>query len=285
MDFFYTSIISAENLKASLFAENLVIIDCRFSLSNTESGRIEYNKSHIPKSHYAHLDEDLSGEIIPGKTGRHPMPEKEHFVEMVSKWGIDNNTQVIAYDHSHGGIAARLWFLLKWLGHEKVAVLDGGWKAWNGLKYPVTNEVPKNQIKAFLSKNNDQLVVNAEFIKSIAKNNEWLVCDSRTADRYRGENETIDPIAGHIPGAVSVPFIENVDAAGNMLNKKELEQRFKEKLGDHPIEKTVFYCGSGVTACHNLLALNYIGMKEPKIYPGSWSEWITDKSREIEIGD
>lgn len=277
----YQTLINAEALHGLLAEPNIRIIDCRFSLADKESGRKDYQSSHIPGALYAHLDDDLSGEIIPGTTGRHPMPPVSEFVELCSKWGIDEDTQVIAYDQGHGGIAARLWFMLRWLGHEKVAVLNGGWAHWVklGLKVDQRIDLPnRSQFKAATPK--DQLVEAGELLHLQQEEN-WLLVDSRAAERYRGENEPIDPVAGHIPGAVSAPFSENLNADGLFHDPATLEQRFDTLLGDHELGKTAFYCGSGVTACHNLLALHHIGRTEAKLYPGSWSDWITDASRPV----
>ncbi len=281
----YQSLISPEELNASLNSSDSVIVDCRFYLADTSKGRTEYNLYHIPGAFYAHLDEDLSGEIIPGKTGRHPFPKVDEFSIKCSTWGIGPNIQVVVYDQGHGGIAARLWFLLKWLGHKNVAVLDGGWKTWQSMGYFVTNERPTPSSKVFTPNLKLDKIVSVEKVTAFSNDQEWMVCDSRAADRYRGENETIDPVAGHIPRAVSVPFTGNLNDDSRFLDKPKLIKRFSGLLKNQPLEKTIFYCGSGVTACHNLLALHHIGWGGAMLYPGSWSEWITDEERPIEIGD
>ncbi len=276
----YQTLINAEALHGLLGESNIRIIDCRFSLADKESGRRDYQSSHIPGALYAHLDDDLSGEIIPGTTGRHPMPSVADFAELCSKWGIDKNTQVIAYDQGHGGIAARLWFMLRWLGHEKVAVLNGGWAHWIKMGLAVDQQIKlPNRSQFVVAPPKDQLV-SAEELLQLQREN-WLLVDSRAAARYRGEKEPIDPVAGHIPGAVSAPFAENLNAEGLFHDQATLEQRFDTLLGNQKLSKTAFYCGSGVTACHNLLALHHIGRTEAKLYPGSWSGWITDPSRPI----
>ncbi len=280
----YQTLISTNELKNILNAPDTVIIDCRFSLADTGAGYRDYLASHIPNAHYAHLDRDLSSEVIRGKTGRHPFPNVEVFAKKCGEWGIDENAQVIVYDHGGGGIAARLWFLLKWLGHEQVAVLDGGWKHWLGQKMPVSDNIPLPSQKVFHPKEKTDALVSVKAIERMINDEEFLLIDSRAAERYSGEIENIDPIAGHIPSAVSAPFMENLNENGIFRSKNEIKERFKKIVKSHPIERTVFYCGSGVTACHNLLALHHIGISNAKLFPGSWSEWIANGKRPIEIG-
>lgn len=275
----FTTLISATELKSILNQSNVVIMDCRFSLADKEGGRKDYQLSHIPNAQYAHLDDDLSGAIIKGETGRHPLPSVEKITTLLTKWGIDENTQVIAYDQGHGGIAARLWFMLKWLGHENVAVLNGGWKHWQTIKGITDSTIPKVLPKAFKPNPNTDLIVDVQFMEENVGHADWLYVDSRGAKRYRGEEEPIDPIAGHIPSAISAPFAENLGADGLFLDKENLTQRFEKVLTTNAPEKAIFYCGSGVTACHNLLAMHHIGKTGSLLYPGSWSEWIVDEKR------
>ena len=232
---------------------------------------------------YAHLDDDLSGEIIAGKTGRHPFPTIEKFAPQCNKWGIDANTQVVAYDQGHGGIAARLWFLLKWLGHEKVAVLDGGWQHWHNEGLPTDNAMIPTTKRTFLPIPKSQLLADVSYIESNIDTKEYLLVDSRSAERYRGENEPIDPVAGHIPYAISAPFVDNLGENGQFLPIEQLKKRFEKIMQGKDPSETIFYCGSGVTACHNLLVLDYIGQKGAKLYPGSWSDWITDPMRPVAV--
>lgn len=279
----FKSLINASELKQLLPLTGLVIIDCRFARSDTNSGRNDYTAGHIPNAQYAHLDEDLSGPIIPGTTGRHPLPEIEAITQKISQWGISANTQVVAYDQGHGGIAARLWFMLKWLGHEKVAVLNGGWKNWKENDLPVTTNTPKMSPSIFLPRPNEDRIFSVAQIEQNLEHSSHLLVDSRSVERYRGDQEPIDPVAGHIPNAISAPYADNLEASGLFKSKEELNKRFGKLLKDYPQDKTVFYCGSGVTACHNLLALSYIGIDQAKLYPGSWSEWITKIQRPIAI--
>lgn len=281
----FTTLIEAEELQGLLDQADVCIIDCRHFLADLEKGRTLYQESHIPSAHFAHLDEDLSGEIIPGTTGRHPFPLLDDFLEKCQNWGIGPSTQVIAYDQGHGGIAARLWFLLHWIGHNKAAVLNGGWARWEKLQFPTSDKPATSSPQNFIPKLRAGLLVDAERLQQLQKQAGALVVDSRAAARYRGEEEPIDPVAGHIPGAISAPFAENLDGDGRFKSETALRQRFDQLLGEQEISNTIFYCGSGVTACHNLLALHHLGHTEAKLYPGSWSDWITVENRPIATGN
>ncbi|MCB0192320.1 MAG: sulfurtransferase [Anaerolineae bacterium] len=277
----YTTLISAAELAENLSKPNWVVVDCRFMLNNTEQGRRDYQESHITGAVYAHLDEDLSGPIIPGQTSRHPLPDIDRFTQTLSSWGIDNTTQVIAYDGGGGAIAARLWWMLRWLGHNAVAVLDGGWASWLKSGYPVNSGLETNSPAMFTPHPRPELVLDADAVDTIRTDPAYRLADSRNADRYRGENETIDPVAGHIPGAISLPFANNLDSNQQFLPAGELRRRFEKALEGTPTEQTVFYCGSGVTAAHNVLAMAHAGLGEARLYAGSWSEWITDPNRPV----
>ena len=279
----FTNLINASELANMLHLQNTVIIDCRSFLADPAGGRKAYEESHIPNAVHAHLEEDLSGEIIAGKTGRHPFPEVAAFTTTLSNWGISNDTQVIAYDQGHGGIAARLWFMLKWLGHKNVAVLNGGWENWQKLKMPTSQTIPPTKTGVYLPRPNPNLLVGIEDIEKNLVSNDYLVLDARAAARYRGEMEPIDPVAGHIPNAISAPFSENLAENGLFKSKEQLTERFTHLVNDQAIDKTIIYCGSGVTACHNLLALDYVGLEGAKLFPGSWSEWVTNIRRPIAI--
>ena len=271
----YTSLISASALNDNLAHGQWVIVDCRFSLADTNWGRDEYSQAHIPGAFYAHLDEDLSGPILPGQTGRHPLPTVEAAAALFSSWGINEGTQVVAYDDKKGAIASRLWWMLRWLGHTSVAVLDGGWTVWKTSGYALSKAQPVKTPGHFQARPQDHLMIEALEVNKIREDANYKLIDSRAAARYRGEEEPIDPVAGHIPGAVNAPFAENISEEGVLLSKEKLQDRFREILQQTPVEQTVFYCGSGVTACHNLLALYHAGLGEAKLYPGSWSHWIT----------
>lgn len=277
----YTTLISVGELVENLFEPGWVVVDCRFVLTNIEQGRRDYLAGHIAGAVYAHLDDDLSGPIIPGQTGRHPLPAVDALAQTLGRWGIDHDTQVVAYDGGGGGIAARLWWLLRWLGHEAVAVLDGGWANWQLSGYPVRSGSETNAPKSFTPRPRPELIFDADAVDKIRTDPTFRLVDARGADRFRGENETLDPVAGHIPGAISLPFAANVDSDQRFLPVEDLKERFQAALGDTPADQTVFYCGSGVTAAHNVLAMAYAGLGEARLYPGSWSEWITDEKRSV----
>lgn len=270
----YTTLISAADLNQHVGEADWAIIDCRFSLGNTELGRRNYQQGHIPRALYAHLDENLSGPIIPGETGRHPLPQVEVLAETLAKWGIDSDVQVVAYDDMGGAIAARLWWMMRWLGHEQVAVLDGGWQAWQQAGYPTESEIHPRPSRRFTPQARPAGVKSAAQVLTLRTDPTYRLLDARSADRYRGENETLDPIGGHIPGAISAPFAENLGEGGRFRSPAELRARFEELLGDVPPAQTVVYCGSGVTAAHNLLALAHAGLDGASLYAGSWSEWV-----------
>lgn len=270
----YRNIINASDLKANLDHPDWVIVDCRFSLADTEEGRKDYVKSHIPGAFYAHLDEDLSSPIIQGETGRHPLPDVQTFVELLSSWGVSKGVQVVAYDDRGGGIASRLWWMLRWLGHEAVAVLNGGWQEWVKNDFPTDHTVPPKTGKSFQPTLNPDMAVPFEKVDILRAEPNYCLVDSRTAPRYRGEEEPIDPIAGHIPGAMNLPFQENIGTDGLFQSPEWLKERFQHAFEDRPANHVIFYCGSGVTACHNILAYHYAGLGDALLYPGSWSEWI-----------
>jgi thiosulfate/3-mercaptopyruvate sulfurtransferase len=277
----YTTLISAAELAEHLDDPAWVVVDCRFELADTERGRRDYRARHIPGALYAHLDEDLSGPVIPGQTGRHPLPEIEAFASTLGGWGIGDGGQVVAYDDASGGIAARLWWLLRWLGHDEVAVLDGGWAFWSTQGLPSRAGLESKPARRFQARPRPELLVTTATVERLRRKGRPGLFDSRTADRYRGENETIDPIAGHIPGAVSAPYPDNLGPDGQFLPKEMLRARFQALLGDVPAGQAVFYCGSGVTAAQNLLALAHAGLGQARLYGGSWSQWIVDPRRPV----
>ena len=281
----HTTLLDAATLARHLDDPDWVFVDCRFSLADTEAGRRAYREAHIPGAVYAHLDEDLSGPIIPGKTGRHPLPPIAALAERFDRWGIGPGVQVVAYDDLSGAIAARLWWLLRWLGHDAVAVLDGGWPAWRAGGFPTTDEAPAPQRRSFTPRPRPALLADAAFVETVRHDPAYRVVDARTPERYRGEAEPIDPVAGHIPGAVNAPHPDNVDAEGAWRSPEKLRVRFEAVLGDVPPANAVFYCGSGVTACRNILAMEHAGLPGAKLYAGSWSEWIAQGEREVEEGD
>jgi thiosulfate/3-mercaptopyruvate sulfurtransferase len=278
----YTTLISPKILFERLPDPDLILVDCRFSLADPDLGSREYDQSHIPGAIYAHLNQTLSAKVVPGKTGRHPVPSPAAVAELFSNWGITAGKQVVVYDHDSGAIASRLWWMLNWLGHEAVAVLEGGWNAWMKAEYPQSREVPLPNKANFIPAERPELLRSAEFVENQLDNQAFCIVDCRAPERFRGEVEPIDPVAGHIPGAINLPFADNTDEAGKWRSPEEIKARFKKALGDIPASQTIFYCGSGVTACHNILAMRYAGLGDGVLFGGSWSGWITDPDRPVE---
>ena len=277
-------LIAATDLGSRLEESDWCILDCRFTLNDTERGRRDYHLSHIPNALYAHLDDDLSGPVIAGETGRHPLPSPETFAATLGQWGIDPGVSVVIYDDRDSSIAARLWWMLSWVGHRRVFVLDGGWAAWTAMGGPVTDAPGRRQPRIYRVHPNSSMLADCPEVVKIQPESGWLLVDSRTGERFRGEWEPVDPVAGHIPGAINAPFTANLDASGRLLPAATLRSRFAEMLGAVDPARAVFYCGSGVTAAHNLLALAVAGMEGARLYAGSWSEWIVDPRRPVASG-
>ncbi len=280
----YTTLIDPSALEAMLGHPDLVCVDCRFSLAEPQQGRRQYDESHIPGAVYAHLDEDLSG---PGDAvaGRHPLPDPDRAGRTFGGWGIGAQTQVVAYDDMSGAIAARLWWLLQWLGHERVAVLNGGWQRWQAERRPESKDKPRPSPRTFHPQARPDWLIDVDELKGLHGRRDAIVVDSRTPERYRGEREPIDPVAGHIPGAVNAPHTAVVDAHGNWLRPDRLRGHFEAILRGRPARQAVCYCGSGVTACRNILAMQYAGLGHARLYAPSWSGWIADPSNPVGIGD
>lgn len=281
----FQTLIRTEQLAAQLDRTHWRIVDCRFSLLEPERGRLDYQAGHIPGAVYAHLDDDLAGPVLPGRSGRHPLPDPQQLAAMLGRWGIGNETQVVAYDDATGGIAARLWWLLRWLGHDAVAVLDGGWQAWRREGRPQSQALHAHQPETFLGQPRNDLVLDAAAIAAWAGDPGRRVLDAREGPRYRGEAEPVDPVAGHIPGALSAPYPANLGPDGLWLSPADLAARYRAILGNTAAADTALYCGSGVTAAHDVLALAHAGLGEARLYAGSWSEWITDPQRPIATGE
>lgn len=276
----FTTLISVADLAQHLEHPDWVVCDCRHDLMNYEAGRREYAASHIPGARFLHLDEDLSGPKT-GNNGRHPLPHPITFTLRLGALGIDNSKQIVAYDASGGTYAARLWWMLRWVGHARAAVLDGGWDAWIGSGRPVTRDLPAIRPTTFNPNLQPQLAVDGAFVLSHLGKPEMQLLDARAPDRYRGENEALDPVAGHIPGAANRFYRLNLDGGGRFRPALELEREFTGLLGGRPPACIVHQCGSGVSACHNLLAMEYAGLAGSRLYPGSWSEWVSDRSRPV----
>ncbi|MFW5973107.1 MAG: sulfurtransferase [Bacteroidota bacterium] len=272
-----TTLVDVSALALRLGDPDWCIVDCRFSLADPEAGRRAYREAHIPGAVYAHLDEDLSGAIIPGRTGRHPLPSIDVAAARLSEMGIDGRVQVVVYDDAAGAIAARLWWMLRWLGHDAVAVLDGGWKAWLADDRPVRGGSESRMRRQFEARPRPAMIVDADVVERSMVDSSACLIDAREKRRYLGVEEPIDPVAGHIPGAISVPYRSTVDESDRMLPPEALRARFRE-VADR---KAICYCGSGVTAAHLVLAMVHAGLNEPALYAGSWSEWITRPERSV----
>ena len=266
--------IGAEDL-AALSPSQVRVFDCRFDLADADAGVRRYAEGHIPGAAHLHLNHNLSGPVEPGRTGRHPLPERAAFAALLTEHGISDATQVVAYDDMGGMFAARLWWMLRWAGHHAAAVLDGGYQAW--LERQGTHPASAaSGAPRFPSP------VSMEQVREHVDAGTWTLVDARAGDRFRGENETIDPVGGHIASALNAPFQGNLDDDGRFLEPAALQHRFNALLADGGGRPVVCYCGSGVTAAHNVLAMLHAGMPEPALYPGSWSEWITDSGNPVE---
>lgn len=279
-----STLISSAALAGNLDDPALVVVDVRSSLADPEYGRTAYRAGHIPGAHYADLNSDLSDPPGGGR-GRHPMPAVASMAATFSALGIAAGSTVVAYDDADGMYASRLWWMLRYLGHDAVRVLDGGFANWTAGGYPVTVEVRTPPPAVFVPHPRPEMLVTAEQVEAIRLSPDWRLVDSRAPDRFRGENETIDPIAGHIPGARNYFFKNNMQEDGLMRPPVGLESGFARVLDGIETDHVVFYCGSGVTACHNLLAMDRAGRHGAKLYAGSWSEWISDPDRPIATGD
>ncbi|TAN70381.1 MAG: sulfurtransferase [Methylobacter sp.] len=279
----YTTLVSTDTLQQQLNNPDWIIVDCRFSLADTEAGAKAYRHGHIPNARYAHLDKDLSSAIT-DFTGRHPLPNFALLAKKLGGWGIGNTSQVVVYDDAGGAFAGRLWWLLRSLGHDKVAVLDGGIKHWQKQGLTITTTLPTVKPALFRPYLDEAAWLNALQVQNSLARKAICLIDARTPERYRGEQEPIDPVAGHIPYALNRAFQLNLDSNGLFLSVGKLREQFKQLIGATAPEHVVHYCGSGVTACHNLLAMEYAGLTGSKLYAGSWSEWIRDKNRAVAAG-
>jgi thiosulfate/3-mercaptopyruvate sulfurtransferase len=279
-------LISPQQLAERQTSAGLVILDCRFALEDPDYGRCSYAEGHIDGAQYADLERHLSGPVIKGVTGRHPLPTAGTFAEQLRAWGVSADTDVVLYDDGPGAYAARAWWLLAWLGkRDGVFILDGGLKAWHAAGFPLSLDAPVVERGTFAGTPDNRLLLDAEHLQKRLGQPGLTLIDARAQPRFRGEVEPIDPIAGHIPGAQCAAFNENLGSDGRFLPAEQLKQRFAAQLQGRSPEELVAYCGSGVTACHNLFALSLAGYPLGKLYAGSWSEWITDPTRAIATGD
>ncbi len=276
----HKTLVDCQALALHLNDPNWVVVDCRFMLSKPEAGHKAYLARHIPGARYAHLNNDLSSPPTPG-SGRHPLPDPERLAERFGLWGIGRDTQVVAYDDSFGAMAVRLWWLLRWLGHAGVALLDGGLPAWQRAGHPLTQDLPAITPARFIPQVSNDVWVTSADVEKARLQTDSLIMDARAEERFRGEVEPLDRIAGHIPGAVNVPYEDNLHISGTFLSAQELRELYLGIMNKVHPDKIIQMCGSGVTACHNILAMEHAGLLGAKLYAGSWSEWITDNRRPV----
>ncbi|GIZ52928.1 sulfurtransferase [Noviherbaspirillum aridicola] len=281
----YTTLISAQELAARLSDPDWAVIDCRHDLASPDAGLLAYEAAHLPGARFAHLDRALSDKRPApdgGFRGRHPLPAREAFIDTLRDWGVGDDTQVVAYDAQGGMFAARLWWMLRWVGHEAVAVLDGGLPAWQALGLPLSTELPRPPRGAIgLHPSLVETVDARQVLDNIARPTR-VILDARAPDRFRGENETLDPVGGHIPGAKNRFFKDNLQADGRFKPAEQLRAELSALAPEGGA--VIAQCGSGVTACHNLLAMEVAGMPGAALYPGSWSEWCADPARPVATG-
>jgi thiosulfate/3-mercaptopyruvate sulfurtransferase len=279
----YTTLIDAATLAQLIGKPGIAVVDCRFDLAAPAAGRQAYLNAHIPGASYADLNQDLSAPPGPS-SGRHPLPAKQQFATRLGALGVDNDTQVVAYDQANSAFAARLWWMLRWLGHARVAVLDGGFDAWMAQGGPVQSGLFATPARRFEPRAEGQgTSTGAQVVAALARRGR-LVVDARLPERYAGTVEPLDAVAGHVPGAVNHPFTANLSPDGRFLPQAELRRRWAAVLGDTQPQNVVAMCGSGVTACHNLLALEAAGLPGASLYAGSWSEWIQDPAHPVATG-
>lgn len=283
----WTTLVSAEDLAAVLGNPQVVVVDCRFVLAGADpsAGEVAWRQSHVPGAGYAHLDRDLSDHDKPAREGRHPLPDAENFCATLVRLGVTPQSQVVAYDAGDGAMAAaRFWWLLRLLGHRRVAVLDGGFARWSALGLPLETTAPVLRKGHYEARFDPVGMVSAGEMRVLAATASGNVLDARAPERYRGEIEPLDKVAGHIPGARNRPYALNL-RDGRFKSAHELREEFAPLLGAHAAQEIVLYCGSGVTACHNLLAMEHAGLSGARIFPPSWSGWIDDPGNTVAKGD
>ncbi len=280
----FNTLVGTQTLAEHLDDPEWIVVDCRFVLTEPEAGRRAYTQSHLPGAHYLHLNEDLSAPLT-ATTGRHPLPDAARLAARLGAIGIDETKQVVVYDDSFGSMAVRLWWLLRWLGHDRVALLDGVLGRWLREQRPMSADPPVITTTRFIARPNDGLWVDADAVARVLAQGAGLVVDARPEERYTGAVETIDKVAGHIPGALNRPWEDNLAFNGGLLSADELREEYASLLGERPVSELIVMCGSGVTACHHLLALEHAGLAGARLYAGSWSEWITDPARPVAKGE
>jgi len=277
----FDTLITPAELSEIAGRRSTCVVDCRFSLLEPERGRSDYDRGHVPGAVYAHLDEDLAGPVGT-TTGRHPLPDAAAFIACLRSWGISNDSQVVAYDDGSGGVAARLWWMLRWLGHDSVAVLDGGYAGWVAAGLPVSDAVETPEPGAFRGRADEGMTTSAdELDRHLASAEGYILVDAREARRFRGEVEPIDPVAGHVPGALNLPFALAIDETGAWKPPEGLKALWDSQVPELPDRGWAVMCGSGVTACHLALSAKLAGRSEPRLYVESWSGWQRNPDRPV----
>ncbi|MGD8814485.1 MAG: sulfurtransferase [Anaerolineales bacterium] len=280
----YTTLISVQDLEPHLEDPDWLIVDCRFDLDQPDWSHTAYLEAHIPGAVFVDLDRDLTAPMD-GTNGRHPLLPVQSLSELFSRLGIDEGKQVVAYDNAGGPFAARFWWCLRFLGHDAVAVLDGGIDAWNAKELPLHAGVENLVPSSFRAAPRNEMLVRVQQVLASLEDVDVVLLDSRSPERYRGEEEPRDPVAGRIPGALNRYWGDNLDEDGNFKPPEDLKSDFESRLAGFMSEQVIVYCGSGVTASHNLLALEHAGLHGARLYAGSWSEWCSDSSRPIASGE
>ena len=278
----YRTLITVADFPELDCAPDWVVIDTRFDLSDRNLGEAGYREGHVPGAHYAHLERDLSGPVMPD-TGRHPLPQWHEFAELLGQWGVHPDSQVIVYDQDNGAYAARLWWMLRAVGHQQVAVLEGGWSAWLAAGGRVSTSTPTLESGDFKLLPGSGWVTSAELQNCMGKDG-CLLVDARSRERFAGECEPVDPVAGHVPGAVNRPYTDNLQADGSFHSAEILRDQWSAILEGRAPAGVVHMCGSGVTACHNMLAMEVANLPGSRLYVGSWSEWIRADDRPVATG-
>lgn len=284
----FGTLVGTEELIAHIDDPNWVVVDCRFSLDEPAWGWAAYLASHIPGAVYAHLDEDLSGAVITGTTGNHPLPAVDAFAKTLSVWGVDERVQVVAYDDAGGVFAGRLWWMLRWLGHDKVALLDGDWRKWTR-EARTTRSGPESRApRVFTPHPRPEMAVSVVDVLASLEDDQVLLADARDEESYRGSVESPDPV-GHIPGAIWAWYMHHLNEDGTWRSPAELRAYYEALLGNPDSgvlpDEVIFYCGSGVSAAHNILAMQAAGLGAARLYVGSWSQWRADPGRPMAIAE
>ncbi len=279
----FRTIISVEELNNNLNNTNWFVFDCRFMLKDPAGGLSKFNQGHIPGAQFADMDKDLSSAMT-ASSGRHPLPDPEELIAKLKKWGVNNTSQVICYDDMSGAFAARMWWLMKWLGHENVAVLDGGIEKWTAAGLSLETDVQSKPTGSFSATADNEMWVDVNFVQQQLEQGNINLLDARSEERFTAKDSKTDPVAGHVPGAKSFPFSGNLTQQGLFQSSDELKNRFANEFAAQHTE-VINMCGSGVTACHNLLAMTIAGLPMSRLYVGSWSEWIKEKSRPVATGN